>query len=130
MHCGWPALACVQELLLGALREVSNHTLDDSILEMGIDPAKGELLAALLTCLSKSIVHKTTIIAMVMFDYNAMFSSKLLKCLFHFYCYVARHVLHERDEAETGEVIHKDRCNAVPLRGKFTLKLGEKSHVR
>jgi hypothetical protein len=65
MHYGWPALVRVQELLLGALGEVPNRTLGDPILEMGIDPKKAELLAALLTCLlSKSIVQKTTIIAM------------------------------------------------------------------
>ncbi len=121
MHCGWPALARVQELLSGALREVLNRTLGDPILKMGIDPAKGESRAALLTCLLKSIVRKTTIIAMVMFDCNAMFSSKLLKRPFRFYRFIARQVLHEMDDAETGEVVHEDGRGMVPLRGKFTL---------
>jgi hypothetical protein len=121
MHCGWPSLAHVQELLSGALKEVLNRTLGDPILEMGVDPTKGESLAALLTCLSKSIVRKTTIIAMIMFDCNAMFSSKLHKHLFHIYRFVARQVLHEMDEAEMGEVVHEDGRGAVPLRGKFTL---------
>jgi hypothetical protein len=89
MHCGWPALARMQELLSGALEEVLNRMLGNPILEMGVDPAKGELLAALLTCLSKIIVRKMTIIAMVMFDCDTMFSSKLLKRLFCFYRFVA-----------------------------------------
>ncbi len=54
---------------------------------MGIDPAKRESLAALLTCLTKSIVWKITIIAMVMFYCNAVFSSVLLECIFCFYCF-------------------------------------------
>jgi hypothetical protein len=111
----------MQELLLGALGEVPNRTLGNPILEIGVDPAKGESLAALLTCLSKRIGRKTTIIAMVMFDCNAMFSSKLLKCLFRFYRFITQQVLHEMDKAETREVVHKDGCGAVPFRGKFTL---------
>jgi hypothetical protein len=75
MHRGWPALGRVQELLSGALGEVPNCTLGNLILEMGVDSAKGESLAALLTCLSKGIFHKTTIIAMVMLDCDDMFSS-------------------------------------------------------
>jgi hypothetical protein len=88
MHCGWPALACVQELLSGALGEVPNCTFGDPILEMGVDPAKGESLVALLTCLSKIIFRKTTIVAMVMLYCNAVFSSVLLKCIFCFYRFV------------------------------------------
>ncbi len=78
MHCSWPVLECVQELLSGALGEVPNCALSNSILEMGVDLSKGESLAALLKCLLKSVVHKTTIIAMVMFDCDTMFSSKPL----------------------------------------------------
>ncbi len=121
MHCSWPALARVQELLSGTLREVPNCTLGDPILEMGVEPAKGESLAALLTCLSKRIVCKTIIIVMVMLDCNAMFISELLKRLFCFYCFVALQLLHELDKAETGEVVHEDGCGAVSLRGKFIL---------
>jgi hypothetical protein len=50
----------------------------DPILEMGVDPVKSESLAALLTCLSKSIVRKTAIVAMVVLDCNAVFGSILL----------------------------------------------------
>jgi hypothetical protein len=57
----------------------------------------------------------------VMFDCDAMFSSKLLKCLFCFHHFDARQVLHEMDKAETREVVHEDGCGMVPLGGKFTL---------
>jgi hypothetical protein len=41
----------MQELLPGGLQEVPDGTLGNSILEMRIDPAEGELLLALLACL-------------------------------------------------------------------------------
>jgi hypothetical protein len=41
----------MQELLSGALREFPDGTLGNSILEMRIDPAEGELLLVLLACL-------------------------------------------------------------------------------
>jgi hypothetical protein len=88
MHCGWPALARVQELLLSALGEVPNCTFGNPILEMGVDPAKGKLLAALLTCLSKNIVRKTTIVAMIVLYCNSVFSSVLLECIFCFYRFI------------------------------------------
>ena len=55
----------MQELLLGAPQEVPDGTLGNSILEMRIDPAEGELLLVLLACLSECIVRKSTIVAMV-----------------------------------------------------------------
>ncbi len=87
MHCGRPALARVQDLLSGALGEVPNSTFSDPILEMGVDPAKGESLAALLTCLPKSIVRKTAIVAMVVLDCDAVFGGELLilLCFYRFF---------------------------------------------
>jgi hypothetical protein len=54
----------MQELLSGALREVPDGTLGNSILEMRIDPTEGELLLVLLAWL-ECIVCKSTIVAMV-----------------------------------------------------------------
>jgi hypothetical protein len=45
--CLWPALACMKELLLGAIGEVSDDTFCYSILKVGIDPTEGESLIAL-----------------------------------------------------------------------------------
>ncbi len=60
-------------MLLGALGEVPDSTFGNSILEMGVDPTIGELLAAQLTCLLKRIVCKTAIVAMVVLDCNAAY---------------------------------------------------------
>ncbi len=75
----------MQELLLGALQKVPDGTLGNSILEMRIDPAEGELLLALLTCLLECIVRKLTIVAMVVFDGYAVLGGKLLEC---FLCFI------------------------------------------
>ena len=45
MHCLWPASACVEQLLVSALGEVTDGALGDAILEVGIDAAEGELLS-------------------------------------------------------------------------------------
>jgi hypothetical protein len=58
VHCRRPSLACMQELLLGALREVPDGTLGNSILKMRIDTAEGELQLVLLACLLECIVCK------------------------------------------------------------------------
>ncbi len=51
--CLRPVLACVKELLPGALGQVSDGSLCYSILEVGIDSAEGEsLIHAILKLLS------------------------------------------------------------------------------
>jgi hypothetical protein len=56
----------VQRLLACALGEVADAALGGAILEMGVDTAKGELLARILTCLLKSVVGELPIVAMAM----------------------------------------------------------------
>ncbi len=79
MHCCWPALACVQQLLAGAVGEVADGTFCDSILEMGVDATEGELLIALLAGLLEGIVGKAAIVAMVVADDDPMLGGKLLE---------------------------------------------------
>jgi hypothetical protein len=74
----------MQELLLGALQEVPDGTLGNSILEMRIDLAEGELLLVLFACLLECLVRKSTIVTMVVFDGYAMLGSKLLECFLCF----------------------------------------------
>jgi hypothetical protein len=88
VHCRRPSLACMQELLLGALPEVPDGTLGNSILEMRIDPAEGELLLVLVACLLECIVRKSTIVAMVVFDGYVVLGRKSLECFLCFYRFV------------------------------------------
>jgi hypothetical protein len=81
MHCHWPALARMQQLLADPVREVADGAFCNSILEMGIDAVEGELLVALLAGLFEGIVGKSAIVAMVVANGDAMLGSKLLECL-------------------------------------------------
>jgi hypothetical protein len=51
----------------------------NSILEMGIDAAEGELLVALLAGLLEGVVGKAAIVAMIVADGDVMLSSELLE---------------------------------------------------
>jgi hypothetical protein len=69
----------MHQLFSGTLWKVSNCTLGDSILEVGIDPTKGEFLPALLAWLFGGVVSESTIVAMVVFDFYAVLGSKSFK---------------------------------------------------
>ena len=87
----------MKELLWGILSEAANCSLCNSILEVGIDPAEGELLVALLACGNKCIISKSAIIAMVVLDLHSMLSCKPLKGLFcsdGFFRIERRHQMH------------------------------------
>jgi hypothetical protein len=80
VYCRWPALVGVQELLPGALREVPDHALGNSILKVRIYPTEGKSLIALFACLFESIVRKSAIVAVIMFNRHAVFGSELFRC--------------------------------------------------
>ncbi len=61
-----PALACVKKLLPSALGQVSDGSLRYSILKVGIDPAEGELLIALLAHHFEVVVGKSTNVTVAM----------------------------------------------------------------
>jgi hypothetical protein len=56
----WP-VARVEQLLAYALREVSDGSLGDAILVVGVFPTKGELLPCIMACLLEAIVVKAPI---------------------------------------------------------------------
>jgi hypothetical protein len=78
----------MQELLSGALQEVPDGMLGNSILEMRIDPEEGELLLVLLACLLECIVRKSIIAAMVVFDGYAVLGGESLECFLCIYHFV------------------------------------------
>jgi hypothetical protein len=82
-----PALVCVKKLLPGTLGQVLDGSLHYSFLKVGIDPAEGESLIALLACHLEVVVGKSTIVTVIMFDPNAVMGSKLFKCLLDFNCF-------------------------------------------
>ena len=56
MHCCGPSSPDMQHLLACALGEVANAALGDTILEVGVDAAKGKLLTSVVACLLEGVV--------------------------------------------------------------------------
>ena len=56
VHRCRPSSLGMQQLLACALGEVANAALGDTILEMGIDAAKGEWLTSVVACLFEGVV--------------------------------------------------------------------------
>ena len=54
-RCG-PSSPGMQQLLVCALGVVSNAALGDTILEVGVDSAKGKLLTSVVACLLEDVV--------------------------------------------------------------------------
>ena len=74
-----PALPRVEELLASALGQIANGSLGDAILEMRVDPTKGKLLVLTVACVAKEGICKSSVVAMVVSDANAMLSGKALE---------------------------------------------------
>ena len=65
VECLQPAGMHMEQLLPCAFREVSDGSLGNAILEVGIYPTEGELLPCFMACLSKGVVVKVSIVAMI-----------------------------------------------------------------
>ena len=83
---GRPALARMEELLQRTLLEISDGFLCNAILEVGIDPTEGESLSFGAAAVLEGIVCKTSIVAAVVEDTDAVLLGKVLEGLFCFNC--------------------------------------------
>jgi hypothetical protein len=111
----------VQQLLTCALQEVMDRALSNSILEMGIHATEGELLAACLACLIESIVCTSSIIAVIMFNFNAVLTCELFECALGLEGLFRRQVQHEMDEPHVRIVVYEDGGTCISLLGKSPL---------
>ena len=87
----------MKELLPGILGEIANRSLCNSILEVGVNAAKGKCLLLLLCMLSECIVGKAAIVAMIMANSDATLTCELFVCLFCLERLRRRLVCHEID---------------------------------
>jgi hypothetical protein len=83
----WPVGAHVKQLLARALQEVLDGLLGDAILEVGINPTKGELLSCITACLLKGIVVKAPIVAVLVHDFDSVFGRIQFKSEFGGNCF-------------------------------------------
>ena len=86
MDVGRPALACMEELLLCTLSEVPDGLFCDAVLEMGIVSTEGETLPLCTAAVLEGVVCKSSIVAVVVEDTDAVLLGKVLKGLFCFNC--------------------------------------------
>ncbi len=95
-ECIWPegqvdggrlALARVEELLLCTFSEVPDGLFCNAILEMSIDSTEGETLPLCTAAVLEGIVCKSSIIAVVVEDMDAVLLGKVLKGLLGFHCF-------------------------------------------
>jgi hypothetical protein len=126
-----PSLARVEELLPCALREVSDSSLGDPILEMGVDTAEGKFLLLLLAILAKKGVREAPIVAMVVINANAMLGGEAFKGAFRQDGFPRGKIAgHEIDELEAGEVIDENGGIAVARLGESPFCLRVKTRLR
>ncbi len=130
MDCCRPASPGMQQLLACALREVADCVLGNPILEMGVHATKGELLAALLARLLEGVVRKSSVVAVIMQNFYAVFGSKLFERVLGLEGLLGGKIKHEMNESEAQEVVHKDGGAGVSLFGKFSFQLREETHLR
>ncbi len=84
MDGGRPALVRVEELLQCTLLEVPDGFFFDAVLEMGIDSTEGETLPLCTAAVLEGVVCKSSIVAVVVEDTDAVLLGKVLEGLFFF----------------------------------------------
>jgi hypothetical protein len=76
----------MEELLLCTLSEVPDGLFCNAILEIGIDPTEGESLPLCTAAVLEGVVCKSSIVAVVVKDVDAMLLSKVFEGSFGFHC--------------------------------------------
>ncbi len=114
---------------MGALQQISNRVLRNSILEMGIYATESKSLAAGLSCLPPGIASKLSIITATVQDANTVLGCKALKRLLGKHGLYGKVINLEVHKTQLGEVVHKNSAISVPLLGERPLQLGEKDHL-
>ena len=84
---GRPALARMEELLPRTLPEISDGFLCNAILEVGIDPTEGESLTFGTAAALEGVVCKSSNVAVVVEDTDAVLLGKVPEGLLGFHCF-------------------------------------------
>ncbi len=86
MNGSGPSLPHMEKLLPHALAEIADSLLCNAILEVGINTTKGKLLSFSAATVLEGVVHKASIVAVVVEDADDMLLSKVLKCTLSIHC--------------------------------------------
>ncbi len=118
---GRPALVRMEELLPRTLPEISDGFLCNAILEVGIDPTEGELLSFGAAAVLEGVVCKTSFVAVVVEDADAVLFGEVLKASLGIHGFLRGELRHQMDVLEPGVVVHKDGGSCVALLGECPL---------
>jgi hypothetical protein len=77
----------MEELLPCVLLEVPDGHFCNAILEVGVDPTEGELLPFGTAAVLEGVVCKSSLVAIVVEDVDAVLIGKVLKGLLGFHCF-------------------------------------------
>jgi hypothetical protein len=90
-------LGHMEELFPCTLTEVPDGLFCNAVLEVGVDPTKGEPLPLGTAAVLEGVVCKSSIVAMVVEDADAVMLGKVLKGLFGFHRLFGGKIGHEVD---------------------------------
>ncbi len=113
----------MKQLFPHSFREVSDGSLGDVILKVGIDSTEDELFHCIVTCLLEGVVMEASVVAVILQGLDSMFCSILLKGKLGSKCFIGLVIELEVDKAEVAEVVNKDGGTLVALLGKFAFQL-------
>ncbi len=94
---GQPSLAHMGELLLCTLLKVPDGFLCNAILEVGVDPTEDESLPLCTAAVFEGVVCKSSVVAVVVEDADAVLLSKVFEGLFGFHCFFRVELGHQVD---------------------------------
>ncbi len=94
---GRPSLARMEELLPCTLAEVPDGLFCNAVLEVGVDPTEGEPLPLGTAAVLEGGVCKSSVVAIVVEDADAMLFVKVLKGLFGSHCLLRDKLGHKVD---------------------------------
>ncbi len=118
---GRPALAHMEELLSRTLSEISNGFLRNAILEVGIDPTDGESLSLSTAAVLEGVVCKSSIVAVIVEDADAVLLGKVLKGSLGIHGFLGGELGCQMDVLEPGVVVQDDGGHCVALLGECPL---------
>ncbi len=121
MDGGRPALVHMEELLTRTLPKISDGLFCHAILEVGIDPTEGESLSLSTAAVLEGIVCKSSIVAVIVEDADAMLLGKVLEGLLGVHGFLGGEHGHQMDVLEPGVVVPEDGGRCVVLLGECPL---------
>ena len=91
----------MEELLSCHVLQVSDGSLSDAVLEVGINSAKSESLSLPLARCFECVVGKPSIVGMVVEDGDAMITSVLLESQLCIDCFLRRQIAHQMNKTKS-----------------------------